>query len=438
MHNSRITECPHCNTAFRVTEAQMRAAKGAVRCGSCLEIFLAHQHWLSDDDSTAELELDDWGDDASAMFAELEQLDHDLENSIDDESWALKLLEEEAAETAIAPPEKPSANDDLRISSNEPLFVVIDDEQEPTDADNITDHDISIEKPDDTEADSAEKIRATIHESVAIDATATDNNDAILFSTAPLITSLANQDDDRLETEKNQREPTLSNYDLHDSPVLAQSASQSDSQNDPLYASPDDLEKLTENPALFETEFDRLDAIERQTNYNAIRQIQNNRRSIFPDWLAVLLIIASTAGLGGQYLLHNLNTLSQNPQWRSTTETFCAITGCTVPEWRDLQAIQHDNLVVRSHPQQTDALLINVRLINSSAFAQTFPLLELRFSDINGNEIASRRFKPEEYLAGELSGLKKMPVNQAIQIELALVDPGKAAVNYQMQLLENY
>ena len=41
------------------------------------------------------------------------------------------------------------------------------------------------------------------------------------------------------------------------------------------------------------------------------------------------------------------------------------------------------------------------------------------------------------YDAGELSGLKKMPVNQAIQIELALVDPGKAAVNYQMQLLNN-
>jgi predicted Zn finger-like uncharacterized protein len=36
-----ITECPHCDTSFRVTEQHLRAAKGSVRCGSCLQIFNA-------------------------------------------------------------------------------------------------------------------------------------------------------------------------------------------------------------------------------------------------------------------------------------------------------------------------------------------------------------------------------------------------------------
>lgn len=372
MHNSpRITECPHCNTAFRVTEAQLRAAKGAVRCGSCLEVFLAHQHWLSEDEQTAELELDDWGDDANAMFAELEQLDRDLENSIDDESWALKLLEEEAAETVLSATErKQSVQPEI---TSAPVFVVINE--------------------NDDESDSY-----------------TDSNaNASLDNTSTL----------------SDRDTTIT-------------STEDEWLNPPFNASrePDLFEDDPEEPR-FETELDKLDALIQQNHYATKRNASQKTGAFLPDWLAALIIVLSIIGLGAQYLFHNLNALSQMAQWRSTTETFCAITGCNVPEWRDLQSIQHDNLVVRSHPQQANALLINVRLINNSEFAQTFPLLELRFSDLNGNEIASRRFKPEEYLAGELSGLKKMPVNQAIQIELALVDPGKAAVNYQMQLLNN-
>lgn len=34
-----MTVCPHCNTRFRVTEAQLQAARGRVRCGTCLEVF---------------------------------------------------------------------------------------------------------------------------------------------------------------------------------------------------------------------------------------------------------------------------------------------------------------------------------------------------------------------------------------------------------------
>ena len=35
------TECPHCNTVFRVSEAVLEQANGQVRCGHCLAIFTA-------------------------------------------------------------------------------------------------------------------------------------------------------------------------------------------------------------------------------------------------------------------------------------------------------------------------------------------------------------------------------------------------------------
>ncbi|MCK4706647.1 MAG: zinc-ribbon domain-containing protein, partial [Gammaproteobacteria bacterium] len=48
------TCCPHCNTQFRVTEAQINTADGFVRCGICEQVFNAfdvasqhkHQHSL--------------------------------------------------------------------------------------------------------------------------------------------------------------------------------------------------------------------------------------------------------------------------------------------------------------------------------------------------------------------------------------------------------
>lgn len=37
------TQCPHCNTRFRVTDAQLEVADGFVRCGVCDEIFKADE-----------------------------------------------------------------------------------------------------------------------------------------------------------------------------------------------------------------------------------------------------------------------------------------------------------------------------------------------------------------------------------------------------------
>ena len=47
------TQCPHCDTKFRVTETQLQAADGFVRCGICEEVFNAtevaslHKHQVS-------------------------------------------------------------------------------------------------------------------------------------------------------------------------------------------------------------------------------------------------------------------------------------------------------------------------------------------------------------------------------------------------------
>ncbi|AQT58879.1 DUF3426 domain-containing protein [Cellvibrio sp. PSBB023] len=45
--NPMITRCPKCETAFRVTQSQLQTAKGAVRCGSCLNVFKAQEYLVA-------------------------------------------------------------------------------------------------------------------------------------------------------------------------------------------------------------------------------------------------------------------------------------------------------------------------------------------------------------------------------------------------------
>ncbi|WP_415883740.1 zinc-ribbon and DUF3426 domain-containing protein [Neptuniibacter sp. QD34_54] len=44
--SSIITQCPSCETQFRVTPGQLKVANGQVRCGACLVIFCAIEHEL--------------------------------------------------------------------------------------------------------------------------------------------------------------------------------------------------------------------------------------------------------------------------------------------------------------------------------------------------------------------------------------------------------
>jgi len=50
-----ITRCPKCGTSFRVGVAHLNSAKGAVRCGSCLNIFNAKQNLVVEESSSAKL-----------------------------------------------------------------------------------------------------------------------------------------------------------------------------------------------------------------------------------------------------------------------------------------------------------------------------------------------------------------------------------------------
>ena len=94
--------------------------------------------------------------------------------------------------------------------------------------------------------------------------------------------------------------------------------------------------------------------------------------------------------------------------------------------------------MVRLHPDVEKALYIDTLLVNNAEYEQPFPDLRLVFTGLENEVIASRRFKPKEYLAGELAGATSMPLNIPIHIAFEIMNPGAEAVSYRIELAANH
>ena len=149
----------------------------------------------------------------------------------------------------------------------------------------------------------------------------------------------------------------------------------------------------------------------------------------------VFLNIAAIVGLAAQHAYFNFDELARQAHYRPYFEMLCNSLGCNLPNQVDISKIQGTNLVVRSHPMEPNALVIDAIVYNRAKHSQPYPDLELSFEDINGKPIASRRFIPKEYIQDSNIDFNKMPSNTPVHLTLEIVDPGANAVNYQIDFL---
>ena len=402
MTDSFVTQCPHCQTSFRVNHAQLSVARGVVRCGSCLQVFNAAKQLLEQAGkepvapvvpavveapppaepraisqkqwTAAELDLDSL--DLDEELARLEQreiqptteftrhredtLSARRDNAETEEPWSDSLFSESAADRAQTEEEDLPEPEQVpnKPSRTEPSLSLEPVEPE----DEATPPQLRLHDPLDTPVH---------HERLS--ATASDEHDDDLPSIEPL------------RKRRERSEPGVRT---------------------------DVLQDLTDDPL-------QLDWQQRRSPWG---------RRLF--WL--LLIVLGAGALVGQYVAYHFDELARQDQYRPWFQQLCPQIGCTVPSKVDIAKIKSSNLVVRSHPEFNGALVVDAIIYNRAPFSQPFPLLELRFADLNGHLIASRRFKPGEYLSGDLEGMAEMPPQTPIHIALDILDPGAKAVNYSL------
>ena len=116
-------------------------------------------------------------------------------------------------------------------------------------------------------------------------------------------------------------------------------------------------------------------------------------------------------------------------------EKACDWVGCELPPLVATDALEPRRLVVRSHPDMANALLLEVTIVNEAGFDQPWPAIALSFSNLNNDVVAQRVFQPQAYLANDEAQRGRIPSREGRRIRLGLQDPGKDAINYRIDFL---
>lgn len=123
------------------------------------------------------------------------------------------------------------------------------------------------------------------------------------------------------------------------------------------------------------------------------------------------------------------------PETRPLLEKFCENIGCQYSGPHDSKQIELMSRDVRLHPKEKKALLISAAMINNANFAQPYPDIHIRLSDISGNIVAERTFNPKIYMGKLSNPFLLMRSKTPVHINFEVVDPGKDAVNFEFTFL---
>jgi predicted Zn finger-like uncharacterized protein len=428
---SFVTQCPHCRTSFRVSRAQLAAAHGVVRCGACMEMFNAARYLHGDDLA---------------------------QNVAVDTAAPTPLAVREAAQPHPQPPAKPQAedstlwiHDDLDLDSldlDEELAKLERQELE------LSREFLELEPQPGESLRPYDNDQPTADDEAWAEQLLSAENDQATAPTPRAATT---------EEQPFPAEPDPGETELHFIPVTRENPAPPsplarprgsltehlDSQSsrkrvEPAFGSidePDDGLPQTDPAADAAPDLQRQSSQLRRDRDDPLFELDDEplqldweaRRRPWGRWLAwgALNLIALLT-LGGQYVAYNFDELARQDEYRPWLAQICPSLGCELPPKVDISQIKSSNLVVRSHPDFAGALVVDAIIYNRAAFAQPFPLLEIRFADINRQTLASRTFKPGEYLSGELAGQREMPSQIPIHIALDILDPGAEAVNYNL------
>ncbi len=144
--------------------------------------------------------------------------------------------------------------------------------------------------------------------------------------------------------------------------------------------------------------------------------------------LAILVLIAT---LVAEYIWFNQPELVLNPRLEPLTAKLCELTDCQHLQMRDPSKIEMISRNVYTHPNEKKALMVSTTLVNHASYTQPYPDVQIDFSNVRGELVASRRFTPQEYLQTDSEQSSQLQPGNPITFGLEIVDPGKEAITYE-------
>jgi len=128
--------------------------------------------------------------------------------------------------------------------------------------------------------------------------------------------------------------------------------------------------------------------------------------------------------------------LIQHPDGAKVLQIMCQSLGCKLPPLKNTRKIEVISRNFAIHPTKAGILQLHLTIISHTHFDQVYPELQLNLFNTNGRLLASRTFKPTEYLSEEWQHYSPlMPAQREIDILLELLDPGEDVTGFKLEFL---
>ena len=385
---SHTTQCPACQTKFKVTDAHLALAGGMVRCGRCNHVFHAPSHFEAL--SAEEPEQIELPPPAAAPVTPtaapgpLEEDDFELE---------LPDFQPEAA----AEPERPAAPASPPAPEETPVF---------------RDEDLALPDYDVLRQQAAPAAPAPAASSIAPD-----------FRTAALD---AEQQGGRQQLAEFEQALAAA-LRPHKAPEAAVEAAASNPFADAPAVSPSPAV-----PPVWAEEREAFEEVATDAQQApAEEQLADAQRSGRPWWQNVLLTLLALLLLTlllAQFLFVNrTRAAAELPELRPLLEAACAPLGCSVPLPGDRQLIRTEWSELSFIPGHDKLIQLNATLKNLATYPQKYPVLELTLKNGNDQVMVRKVLLPQQYLKAQDFKLGQFNANSEVKLQLRMeVTEGKA------------
>lgn len=397
------TQCPHCQTTFRVAHDQLKLRAGLVRCGACKEIFNGIEHLLRSEDVPVVLAPPD-------PLGALPSAPHN-----DAFEPSLPVAEPSAGpiEPAQTPPETyfpavffDSPETDVAVDQALPqpaiepldrmtLMHISDDIAYPATATSALTNDASAQNESASIEDAANKLSPTVETSSAAGA---------------LVHRSTHETADELDQAIDylQRKPWRGSK---------KSLSREDIEGPPSIDNDDDYPLQANEP-----EF-----IARSRN---AQQRRGALRALMAGAVAVLMVGAAGQSL---YVLRD-ELAARLPASQPALESVCRWLGCRITLPTQIEAVSIESNELVTHPSSKNNYALNLLLRNRSSLVQSWPAIELTLLDASDRPLVRRVFTPREYLPVTVDTARGFAQNteQSAKITFELLQ--QKAANYRVYL----
>ena len=387
-----LTQCPSCQTTFRVTSEILRVAHGQVRCGRCQTQFDALERLIEETDD-GEVETNRYLRSPRGIPQPPPSPGQiDVEEPFEHEDITLEGRHIEISGVYEAIDETGQGQPQLREEIVEE-WVEIDDEEVEEEA--------SAEAQPEV-IDMQQEYSSTVDEDDDIAAAAAEMAAERASQSGQWAARRASQPVAR-ESERT-KAPRPAPQALQLSPGKSRAARARSGRTETVAAEPTDFDfptsqRRTPTPRLWK---------------------------VIALPLVLLLVVQ---------VIHNYrSTLARHPQVGAPLQSIYGALGLSLqPDWI-LDAYEVKQWGVMSDPATPGTLKVRASVKNLAEFAQPYPLLKLVLEDRWGEQVRAREFDPVEYLDPTTAPNRMLAPAQQLNATIVIVDPGPDAEGFRFDV----